>query len=211
MKWIAAGLQIEGQRLKLDPAWNITEVEAGEGNWGYRFWPDQLKGEGFFMACVRKMESTEESIPTTRKKKDELAKKELDILGEWIDEKNINFSKRNDLVIGIPASFQIEYNFLKDFLHIISSGIAIGEIVHGKLIPHHSLAMSDWVNSKVEKIALDFPHAIRYLQRKDGLEVSAKKGWTLVEFKKRNLGWINVLSNRINNYYPKELRILKDR
>jgi NOL1/NOP2/fmu family ribosome biogenesis protein len=35
-------------------------------------------------------------------------------------------------------------------------------------------------------------------------------GWGLVSYKNFSLGWINVLPNRINNYYPKELRILKD-
>jgi NOL1/NOP2/fmu family ribosome biogenesis protein len=32
----------------------------------------------------------------------------------------------------------------------------------------------------------------------------------LVKYQGHPLGWINVLQNRINNYYPKELRILKD-
>ena len=36
------------------------------------------------------------------------------------------------------------------------------------------------------------------------------KGWQLVTYVNRPLGWINVLPNRVNNYYPKEMRILKD-
>jgi NOL1/NOP2/fmu family ribosome biogenesis protein len=34
-------------------------------------------------------------------------------------------------------------------------------------------------------------------------------GWQLVSYKGFKLGWVNALSNRINNYYPKEMRILK--
>jgi NOL1/NOP2/fmu family ribosome biogenesis protein len=34
-------------------------------------------------------------------------------------------------------------------------------------------------------------------------------GWQLTTFKNQALGWMNALSNRINNYYPKEMRILK--
>jgi NOL1/NOP2/fmu family ribosome biogenesis protein len=35
-------------------------------------------------------------------------------------------------------------------------------------------------------------------------------GWKLVTYEGHNLGWINVLATRVNNYYPKALRILKD-
>jgi len=37
-----------------------------------------------------------------------------------------------------------------------------------------------------------------------------KKGWSLVTYLGHPLGWVNILPNRINNYYPKELRNLKD-
>jgi NOL1/NOP2/fmu family ribosome biogenesis protein len=35
------------------------------------------------------------------------------------------------------------------------------------------------------------------------------KGWVIAHYKGFNLGWIKVLDNRVNNYYPKEWRILK--
>jgi NOL1/NOP2/fmu family ribosome biogenesis protein len=36
------------------------------------------------------------------------------------------------------------------------------------------------------------------------------KGWALATYKNTNLGWLKVLQNRINNYYPVEWRILKE-
>jgi len=50
---------------------------------------------------------------------------------------------------------------------------------------------------------------LNFLKKKE-LNINPGKGWRLVSYKNYPLGWINVLSNRINNYYPKELRILKD-
>jgi NOL1/NOP2/fmu family ribosome biogenesis protein len=38
----------------------------------------------------------------------------------------------------------------------------------------------------------------------------AAKGWTVATYEGFALGWINALASRINNYYPKELRIIKD-
>ncbi|HAK31685.1 MAG TPA: tRNA and rRNA cytosine-C5-methylase, partial [Sphingobacterium sp.] len=33
------------------------------------------------------------------------------------------------------------------------------------------------------------------------------QGWAIASFQGKPLGWMKVLTNRINNYYPKELRI----
>jgi len=55
---------------------------------------------------------------------------------------------------------------------------------------------------------VDKETALQYLRKQEiNIEV-AKKGWTLLSYKQQPLGWIKVLPNRINNYYPKEWRIL---
>ncbi|MBV9986233.1 MAG: hypothetical protein JO301_01025, partial [Chitinophagaceae bacterium] len=51
--------------------------------------------------------------------------------------------------------------------------------------------------------------ALQYLRRKD-LAIEAPRGWCLVKYCGLPLGWIKVLPNRINNYYPAEWRILKE-
>jgi NOL1/NOP2/fmu family ribosome biogenesis protein len=56
---------------------------------------------------------------------------------------------------------------------------------------------------------LSFEEAIRYLQREELAIDPAQKGWQAVRYQNHNLGWINALPGRINNYYPKEMRILK--
>ena len=59
-------------------------------------------------------------------------------------------------------------------------------------------------------IGYDKAAAIAYLQRKDLPEVPPGKGWQLAAYQGHPLGWMNVLPNRVNNYYPRDLRILKD-
>jgi NOL1/NOP2/fmu family ribosome biogenesis protein len=78
-----------------------------------------------------------------------------------------------------------------------------------KLIPDHALALSQILSDEILSVELTYEEAIRYLQRQDLSIKPDSLGWQTVRFKGHNLGWINVLSNRINNYYPKELRILK--
>jgi NOL1/NOP2/fmu family ribosome biogenesis protein len=71
--------------------------------------------------------------------------------------------------------------------------------------------MSGCVADSIPWVELDHDAAIAYL-RKEPIEIIRKTtGWHLVTYQQHPLGWINILPNRINNYYPKELRILKER
>jgi NOL1/NOP2/fmu family ribosome biogenesis protein len=88
--------------------------------------------------------------------------------------------------------------------------VRAGELVRDKLVPDHALAMSRIVNDSIERVDVTYEQAIEYLQRKDLKIETSSTGWKLVSYQGHALGWINVLPNRINNYYPKELRILKD-
>jgi NOL1/NOP2/fmu family ribosome biogenesis protein len=70
--------------------------------------------------------------------------------------------------------------------------------------------MSALVSDSIPRVELDHDQAIFYLQRKDLLLKQGNIGWHLMTYQEQNLGWVNILPGRINNYYPKELRILKE-
>ena len=89
-------------------------------------------------------------------------------------------------------------------------GTKVGEIIKDKLIPDHALALSNYISDELPRIELDHEQAIQYLKKKELSLQLDRKGWSLVTYQGHILGWINILSNRINNYYPRELRILKD-
>jgi NOL1/NOP2/fmu family ribosome biogenesis protein len=55
---------------------------------------------------------------------------------------------------------------------------------------------------------LNYNQAIQYLRRENIDLNITDKGWSLMTFEGHPLGWAKLLPNRINNYYPKELRIL---
>jgi NOL1/NOP2/fmu family ribosome biogenesis protein len=78
-----------------------------------------------------------------------------------------------------------------------------------ELIPHHELALSKLVHPGMQKISLSREDAIRYLRKDELRPDSASKGWTLVQYEGTNLGWMKILDNRINNYYPVDWRIVK--
>jgi NOL1/NOP2/fmu family ribosome biogenesis protein len=54
---------------------------------------------------------------------------------------------------------------------------------------------------------ISFQQAISYLRRDNFMLPQAPKGWNVLTYKDINLGFINNIGNRVNNYFPVEWRI----
>src|SRR5690606_21258390 len=104
-----------------------------------------------------------------------------------------------------------DYDLLLQHLRVVYSGTLAGALVHNKFIPDHALAMSPLIHTEVSGTEVDASTAIAYLQRKNIEIPGLDAGWNVIRYRGHNLGWVNVLPTRINNYYPKELRILKEK
>jgi 16S rRNA C967 or C1407 C5-methylase (RsmB/RsmF family)/NOL1/NOP2/fmu family ribosome biogenesis protein len=206
--WLAGELKMENLRLKIEEEWGIVETESDKTkSYGYRFFPDKVKGEGFFLSCFKKTSETFE----TRFKNVNLeaaTAKEKTIISGWMKSNNYALLK-TPFFYALPSSLLEDYKKLKAVLNVQYAGVWIGEIMKEKLVPDHAFALSNLLSSSIPATELSFEDAIRYLQRADMNVTTEQKGWQLVRFQHHNIGWINALSNRINNYYPKELRILK--
>lgn len=204
VKWVEDNFKAERIVLQIDPDWNIVESFGG-----YRFWPDKVKGEGFFLSCLRKTEGGQPAPIKSKKKLEPAMKRELAIISKWVNTADRQFIKHEQAVYAWPASHAADFSYLLENLRVIYSGVLVGDLLRDKLVPSHSLAMSN-CRADIAMIELKEEDAIKYLQRKEINPETNSKGWSLVAFKGQPLGWVNVLQNRTNNYYPKELRILKD-
>ncbi len=210
LDWMIKELAVSSWQLAVAPEWGIVCVMGITGATGYRFWPDKVKGEGFFLACVRKTDGEEDAFLKIKKRPEAATKNDLTIIEKWAKAGSHHFIKYNNTVYAWPQQLANDFSLLLSNLRVIYSGTIIGEIVREKLVPDHALAMSQLINESIEKKTLNYEQAIDYLKRKElNIEI-VTKGWQLVNYEGHPLGWINVLPNRINNYYPKELRILKD-
>ena len=209
MDWLVDELGMENLELSIEEDWSIVETHSSKTNSkGYRFYPDKLKGEGLFLACFKKTTGTKESKFRTVKP-GKPSKKENNIIQSWLQSGDNEIIKDKDSFFALPSSLLGDYSVLNPVLNIQYQGVGIGQIMKDRLVPGHSLAMSKTISAEVPFNELGYDQAIKYLQRQDVNLSSSGKGWQLVGYKGFNLGWINVLPNRINNYYPKELRILK--
>lgn len=205
VSWLLNNLSIANCPLSIEKDWGIIESSGG-----YRFWPDKVKGEGFFIAAFQKKEGESEANIKIKQKPTAATKNEITVVDKWMETADFHFVKHENTVYAWPLLLANDMAYLLNQLRVIYSGILAGELMRDKLVPDHALAMSNRVTAGIDKVELSREEAIRFLQRKDLQLPDAPKGWQLASFDGHPLGWMNVLGNRINNYYPKELRILKE-
>jgi len=204
-EWLMTELKVERLKLKFEENWNIVQSDRG-----YRFWPDKVKGEGLFIACFRKNEDDDEETYLPKIKPEKFSKQEMEILSKNVNADGLSFLRHEEIIYAVPEKLLADTNFLSSKLRVMNCGTKVGEIIKDKLVPNHALALSNIVSDKISRLELDNEQAIQYLKKKELNLQTDKKGWNLVTYQYHPLGWVNILPNRINNYYPKELRILKD-
>ena len=188
-----------------------SESEAppsGAGGATLRFYPDE-KGEGFFISALKKNNPEKETyVRTGRPIKNNSRRTQREVFRPWIkDIDNYNWYDIKDEFFLINSEHEYLVNVLQSYLHIRKAGVKMGKIASKDLIPDHQLALSLYLTDEVNRVELTEEEAMKYLRREDFTLDKAQKGWSLMTFKNFGLGWAKILPNRINNYYPKELKV----
>jgi 16S rRNA C967 or C1407 C5-methylase (RsmB/RsmF family)/NOL1/NOP2/fmu family ribosome biogenesis protein len=209
--WLMNNYAVETFRINVESEWNIVETQSSAGALGYRFFPDRLRGEGFYISCFRKKDGEEASEIRPRKSKSILPSgSQKATAARWIDESSaLTIYNMDDELFCFPASLAEDLAVVRDNLYVKKAGIVIGKMIREELLPSHELAVSGIVSKKLFTISLKKEEALQYLRKEEVTISTPHRGWALVEYDGFRLGWVKVLGNRTNNYYPKEWRILK--
>lgn len=211
--WMKDNYKVSGIRFQLQDNWGITETISGKhGCYGYRFYPDRVKGEGFFIAAFRKengdgLTSKEKKTIT---KNLQLNRSEEKIAAACLDTgKSFNFLKWQDDILAIPSAVFDAVLQLQQNLYIKKAGINMGSIIREELIPSHELVLSTITSHNfLPFVEVTEAAALDYLRRKDISLDTTVRGWAVIQYNGQALGLVKILPNRVNNYYPKDWRIL---
>lgn len=210
--WLIENHPLISLRNNLNSTWNIVETISPKSNgYGYRFYPDKLKGEGFFISSFIKKTSVVAHIPQTKTKRryESLTSKEIEVITPWLqDPGKFFFIKQGEEVIAIPVCLEKNLTDMQSALYIKKAGIKLGNIIRNELIPAHELALSTIISPGVPALDVDRETALQYLRKQDLRLDFNVKGWAMLTYLQLPLGWVKGLSNRVNNYYPKEWRII---
>ena len=213
VNWLIKEHHLSYVKIPINNNWGIVETEAG-----YRFYPHLTKSEGFFCAVLQKQGYENLTQRYTKNKSSDVSKNESIILEKFIEKGENQFIKKNNQfhflnteVLNFLTVFEKQFYFKK-------AGICVGEIKGQDLIPNQELAWCNYIKSSVNTLEVDKKTALQYLRKEsfDSTHPSepseregVKLGLHLITYKNYGLGWAKLLPNRINNYLPNELRILK--
>lgn len=208
--WLCEEMGMENIALQINDEWNIVATESPKHKAkGYRFYPHLLNGEGFFIAVFKKVK-TQQSQYFQQVQLENISKKETEIIHSFYkpDSKYFLFKTNEDIKF-FPVAFEEDLKAIAKNLYIKKAGTVIGQIKGNDVIPHHELALSQTDIKQSPFVNVDYKTAVKYLKRKD-IELNASKGWNIIQHDGISLGWVKILPNRVNNYYPVGWRILKE-
>ena len=225
--WICQELGAEVLNVPVSADWGITGNLLNNNFPVYRFLPHKTRGEGLFMAVLRKTGTSEQDLSTTswlaassttaRKKQKggkqhsiPFPKNALQTMRFWIlDPDNYEWTTDNEQVTAFPLAHTDALSALKQAVHIVQAGIQVGTLKGKDLVPHHALAMSIALNPDAFACEeVDYTQAVAYLRKEAvSLRPETDRGFVLLTYRGFPLGFAKNVGNRANNLYPQEWRI----
>lgn len=208
--------ELGGESVKIDinPDWGIAPGIDTSAHC-YRFLPGRVRGEGLFVAVIRKSGEPRPEKSSSKPKKDKGKKsKPLPQLGQatsWLPDglrDDFEVYSEDDRISTFPSIHVPILKKIKNELDIIHEGILIGTVKGKDLIPSQSLAMLSPVSGCFPTHGLNKEEAIAYLSGDAvSLPPDMPRGYITVTYNDRPLGFVKNIGNRSNNLYPSPWRI----
>ncbi|WP_410543984.1 methyltransferase RsmF C-terminal domain-like protein, partial [Xylanibacter rodentium] len=201
----------------------------------YRFIPGCTRGEGLFMAVLRKSPDAESPIILrkgkryvqdkydngNKKRKDKaiaasLVSRDIEkIVSGWTsfvsgDEHIEPALRQSDVcVLALTPHLARLYDAASLSLRVLSAGVTLGNVKGHDIVPNHSLALSSVLcPDAFPVVPLTYTQAVAYLRRETvALPPDTPMGFVLVAWHDAVLGFVKNIGNRANNLYPQEWKI----
>ena len=217
LDWVLNNYDLQAIPMTLPKEWKVDE-QSGKKAIGYQFYPHKIKGEGFFIGVLKKINNPTSLNKPSKKRKivfkqlQTLSKKQINIITPWIKNPSTYslFQTPNEQIVALSNQHLADYWQLDQHLRRKKFGVSIGQLKKDIFIPSHELALSHLLNPSIPSLDVDKQQALSFLKKEPlDLQISLK-GWIVIKYKGLSLGWIKAVPGRINNYLPKELRIRMD-
>ncbi len=163
-----------------------------------RLYPHKVRGEGQFVAVMKKKEECDFSSST------QLKLTNSKITNDFISK---NFVTNDSFVEYMNYSYFTPYKeFIKKRVNYVSIGVRIGQVLGNRFEPHHNLFTAYSKECKI-KICADFKdkNVEKYL-RGETLDVELEDGYGVILVNNCALGGFKISKGKFKNFYPKGLR-----
>ena len=108
--WLVNEMGIQPVSIPVDPSWGIVETLSPDCQVpGYRFYPDKIKGEGFFLACFQQMNEVDEKEYYPGKMPAP-SKAETQLVNLWLNTPDhFYLFKQKETIIALPEKWKNEF------------------------------------------------------------------------------------------------------
>ena len=177
----------------------------------YRFIPGRTRGEGLFMAVIRKNgDSADDGSAATRPAKNAGKSKDnaLEKTAASFLDGDYKITVADDTITALPVALAAKAAPILKALDVVSAGLTVATVKGKDLIPSQSLALSTALRADTfPTVEVDYTTAMTYLRR-EAVTIDAPRSFVLLTYGGRPLGFVKNLGNRSNNLYPAPWRIL---
>ena len=208
LRWLLKKFNAEVTSLDVPDEWGIETIPLAEGN-ALRFMPHKVRGEGFFVALVRKT-GPEKAVrfPKNPKQRNKVPTVVRDLIENPDD---FSFVEHDGHWRAVPLKYRRTWDLIQKHLNVFHSGLPIGNLARREILPSHELAMNVAFRQPYPVIELAREEALRYLKGEvPPVPADLSRGFVMATYNHLPLGFLKNVGNRFNNLYPKNWRIRMD-
>lgn len=187
------------------PEWSVKQTKDLKKC--ARIWPHLIKGEGHFIAKMKKTSVTIDKKPI-KKAKTKLPVKELQYFFDFqknylVDVDFPNITKFGNQLYSLPPNCPDLTN-----LKILRAGLHLGELKKNRFEPNHALALYLKKENVKQTVNLSSTEKIwQQYVKGETIKGCGQNGWVLVTIDGFSLGWGKEIDGIVKNFYPKGLRL----
>lgn len=211
--YICRELGAECVPVAFDATWAIDGDQTGRGLPVCHFLPDRAKGEGFFLALLRKTAETDlpRRVKDRRRSGKDTPPAGVRQVTPWLkDSRQYKILQRPDGgLYAVREALAEVIGRIQACANVIQAGVDLAEPKGNKLVPAHAIALSTALSDEAfPRTDLDRTQALAYLRREAlVLSPDTPRGYVVACHEGHPLGFVNNLGARANNAYPAEWRI----
>ncbi len=201
VQWLCRQFAAEILRIPTEAAWQIAETPEG-----YHFFPHRTRGEGLFMAVLRKTTSENGAKIRNKNRVKPLAQSAFADYLKNADEYAL-FSFQN-CHFAFPQQYADLLQLCLERLNVLHFGVPLAESKGKDLILQAGLALSKAFNEAAfVAVDVDLGTALCFLRCEAIVLPNAPKGFLVLKYQNLPIGWVKNIGNRCNNLYPAAWRI----
>lgn len=204
--WLLEQEDFQAAALALPADWGLTAKGLG-----YQCYPHRVRGEGFYLCCFRRESAVVKVAKTqTSNALKPAGKAEVQALSAWVrEDAGLSFFQNHrGEYYALPEDQVADCAHLASALRQASFGTTLGVFKGKDFLPSGELALSLIAHPQLPRHTLERQDALLFLKKEPPHITPVPQGWLLLQYEGLNLGWAKGIQHRINNYYPKEWRIL---